>query len=190
MGRLRFESDDGPLVARAAQGDGHAWGAIVARYGSYVQAILRSTRLSEEDVADAFQYVFIELYKSLSTLSNPQYLAPWLRQTALRHAVRQREKLSRSTPMSGELVFELQESDTDIARDLEQAEQAQAVREVVGTLQQRCRELVAALFFEDPPRPYAEVASALGLKIGSLGMTRQRCLEALERALRARGIGA
>jgi hypothetical protein len=47
---------------------------------------------------------------------------------------------------------------------------------------------VDALFFEDPPRPYAEVAEQLGLKLGSMGMTRQRCLESLEKALRARGL--
>src|SRR6266566_3872141 len=42
---------------------------------------------------------------------------------------------------------------------------------------------VELLFYEVPARPYAEVAKELGLAVGSIGFTRQRCIERLRRQL-------
>jgi hypothetical protein len=39
------------------------------------------------------------------------------------------------------------------------------------------------LFFEQPPRPYNEVAQALGLATGSIGFIRGRCLGRLQKIL-------
>src|SRR5260370_6369340 len=47
----------------------------------------------------------------------------------------------------------------------------------------QCRRLVELLFFETPPRPYAQVAAELGLALGSIGFTRQKCIERLRRNL-------
>jgi DNA-directed RNA polymerase specialized sigma24 family protein len=57
------------------------------------------------------------------------------------------------------------------------------LREAVGSLTLQCRRLVELLFFETPPRPYAEVAAELGLALGSIGFTRQKCIERLRRNL-------
>jgi DNA-directed RNA polymerase specialized sigma24 family protein len=46
---------------------------------------------------------------------------------------------------------------------------------------------VELLFFETPSRPYAEVAAELGLAVGSIGFTRQKCLERLRRQLEDMG---
>jgi hypothetical protein len=43
------------------------------------------------------------------------------------------------------------------------------------------------LFFETPPRPYAEVAKELGLAQGSIGFTRENCLERLRRQISKAG---
>jgi DNA-directed RNA polymerase specialized sigma24 family protein len=43
------------------------------------------------------------------------------------------------------------------------------------------------LFFEEPPRPYQEVAESLGLATGSIGFIRGRCLEKLRTFLKKRG---
>src|SRR6266567_4460790 len=50
-------------------------------------------------------------------------------------------------------------------------------------LKRQSRRLVELLFYEVPARPYAEVAKELGLAVGSIGFTRQRCIERLRRQL-------
>lgn len=177
---------DASLVKRAQRGEATAWSAIVERYAGYVYTLLRSARVSEADQADAFQYVFVELFKALASLKNIDDLRPWIRQTTIRHAVKLRKAASQMSAPLDDLEFIA--SDVDIAESLEEADRAHTVRESVMSLSEKCRTLILKLFFEHPPRPYVEVAQALGLKQASLPMTRQRCLELLEKSLRARGI--
>lgn len=185
---LPQKGSDADLASRARQGDGEAWGRLVERYASYVDAVLRAARTPEADQADAFQHVFLELFKALPGLKNTESLSPWLRKTALRHGIRLREKAARQAPMEDDAWINQLASSEDAAAGLEEADRDQSVREAVSVLTDRCQELIRALFYEDPPRPYTEVAEALGIKTSSLSMTRQRCLDALEQQLRKLGV--
>jgi DNA-directed RNA polymerase specialized sigma24 family protein len=44
------------------------------------------------------------------------------------------------------------------------------------------------LFFETPARSYEEVAKQLGLANGSVGLTRRRCLDKMQKELTAMGL--
>jgi hypothetical protein len=48
--------------------------------------------------------------------------------------------------------------------------------------------MIEMLFFETPPRPYVEVAAALGIAVGSIGFIRGRCLEQLRAVLQKSGL--
>ena len=50
-----------------------------------------------------------------------------------------------------------------------------SVRHAVRLLPDRDRALLAMLF-SDPPTPYADISAALGMPLGAIGPTRQRCL--------------
>jgi RNA polymerase sigma factor (sigma-70 family) len=82
----------------------------------------------------------------------------------------QDEAFDRSTPARAEGI-------------LREAENEQNLRQVVTDLPPRCRELIRMLFFEEPARPYQEVAQTLGIATGSIGFIRQRCLERLRKRL-------
>jgi DNA-directed RNA polymerase specialized sigma subunit len=62
------------------------------------------------------------------------------------------------------------------------------MRDAVGALSDRCRQMVQMLFFETPPRPYKDVASRLGVATGSIGFLRGRCLDRLRSALEGIGL--
>jgi DNA-directed RNA polymerase specialized sigma24 family protein len=47
----------------------------------------------------------------------------------------------------------------------------------------QCQRLIELLFFETPARPYTEVAKEMGLALGSIGFTREKCIERLRRQL-------
>ena len=66
---------------------------------------------------------------------------------------------------------------------MQQTQEEQMLREAMGNLTPQCRRLVELLFFETPPRAYSEVAAELGLALGSIGFTRQKCIERLRRNL-------
>jgi RNA polymerase sigma factor (sigma-70 family) len=60
-------------------------------------------------------------------------------------------------------------------------EEQNAVRVAVEALDDRCRNLLDLLFYRSVSPSYEEIARALGLREGSIGPTRARCLERLRR---------
>ncbi|RYG33195.1 sigma-70 family RNA polymerase sigma factor [bacterium] len=179
---------DRKLIAQARAGDTQAWRGLVDRHSRFVAAILRACRVPEDDQADAFQYVFVEMFRNLAALEDVDNLPAWIRTVASRHAIRTRES-SQKRPVTGaESALAAVPDDANLETELELAEVEHKVRLSLGFLSATCRTLVERLFLEDPPRAYAEVAEELGLAIGSIGATRQRCLSHLEKLLRSQGL--
>jgi RNA polymerase sigma factor (sigma-70 family) len=79
-------------------------------------------------------------------------------------------KFEQSTPSRAESI-------------LREAEDEQNLRQAVAALPPRCQQLIRMLFFEEPARPYQQVARTLGIAPGSIGFIRQRCLERLRKGL-------
>jgi DNA-directed RNA polymerase specialized sigma24 family protein len=62
---------------------------------------------------------------------------------------------------------------------LRRLDEEQLIRTAVGQLSPRCKQVIEALFFEEPLPTYATLAARLGLSVNSIGFTRDRCLERL-----------
>jgi RNA polymerase sigma factor (sigma-70 family) len=62
--------------------------------------------------------------------------------------------------------------------EAERAQQRIVLREAFGQLRPRCRELLELLFAEPAPS-YHQISARLGMKTGSIGPTRLRCLSEL-----------
>jgi DNA-directed RNA polymerase specialized sigma24 family protein len=68
-----------------------------------------------------------------------------------------------------------------IDEELLEAELQVALRAAFAELPEPCHNFLS-LLIQDPPPSYAEVSSALGMRIGSIGPTRARCLAQLRRS--------
>jgi RNA polymerase sigma factor (sigma-70 family) len=79
---------DGQLLARyAADRDGPAFAALVARHGPMVAATCRAILRHEHDVEDAFQATFLVLARKASSVHAGDALGGWLHRVAYRVAV-------------------------------------------------------------------------------------------------------
>lgn len=177
---------DARLVQRCLDGDARAWEALVRRHERLVYSIGRSYRLSDEDMGDVFQDVFAALVKSLPRLREARTLVRWLSVTAERiaraTALRRRREQALADDDPGGLD-RIEDATPGVGAVLETLEAQALVRLALAGLQLRCQRLLAALYFEDPPPAYAELARRLGVPIGSLGPTRARCMEKLREGL-------
>ena len=173
---------DARLVERCLEGDARAWDALVRRHERLVHAVARSWRLSDEDLADVFQDVFAALVKGLPRMREARTLVRWLSSTTDRiaraTALRRRREQALTAAEPG-LVERAPAADEPVGADLEQLERQAMVRLALSGLSGRCQRLLSALYYEDPPPAYAELALRLGVPIGSLGPTRARCMERL-----------
>lgn len=183
-------STDADLVRRCLDGDRLGWADLLARYGDLIYGLFHRAGLDKTSAADGFQEVSILLWKSLKKLRRAESLVPWIATTTKRIAWRMKQR-SRSRADRDAAVAR-PEADTGGGPDdtVARLEEEQRVREALATLGERCRRLLAALYFQPGEGGYDEVAERLGIPRGSIGPTRQRCLEGLRRELLARGFPA
>jgi RNA polymerase sigma factor (sigma-70 family) len=170
------------LVAAAAGGDNRAWAALVDRYSGLVISVCRQWRLSEADIADASQTVWLRLVERLGSLREPNALPVWLLTTARNecHRLWRVAKRERPAPV---------EEETDLAdevqpppgSDLLRAERDAILHTALAELSPRCRELLS-LLITDPPTPYQEISARMSMPFGAIGPNRARCLERLRRS--------
>lgn len=153
-------------------------------YERLVFSIPLSYGLSREEAADISQLTFTALIQALDSLAPDSKLSSWLATVARRHTWRVLEQQRRQSPDDLEaLEAAAVLIDRDSATPLERWELVEWLHSGLGRLNQRCRTLLLALYFEGNEPAYAEVAARLGLPVGSIGPTRARCLEQLRRAL-------
>jgi RNA polymerase sigma factor (sigma-70 family) len=180
---------DEELVRSCLEGDSDAWSELIDRYRNLIFSIPVKHNFSPEDAAEVFQEVCLKLLGALPHLRQPQALAAWLIRVASRECMQWRKKNLRYYSLKADdhcLRSEAFELTRNIITDVQSE---QALRDAVGELKGRCRELVEMLFFTLPAVPYEQVAKRLGLAKGSIGFIRMRCLGSLRKLLDQKGFG-
>ena len=176
------DSSVSDLVARARRGDKHAWDALVERYAPLIWSICRKYRLGQEDAEDVGQSVWMRLVDQLDKIRHPAALPGWLATTARRECGRvvraARGPHAVVCGLDTENIPDEQAGATE--QELLVAERHAALREAFTTLPPECQRLVTMLV-ADPPLPYAEISTRLGVPVGSIGPTRGRCLDRIRR---------
>jgi len=170
------------LVTRAAQGDKHAWDALVERYIPLIWSICRKHRLSDADAEDVGQNVWLQLIHQLGKIRDPAALPGWLatvtRRECLRVTAATKRPPATGYAISAEIIAD--EESATAEQELLAAERHAALREAFAALPASGQRLIA-LLLEDPPVSYAEISARLGIPAGSIGPTRRRCLDKLRR---------
>jgi RNA polymerase sigma factor (sigma-70 family) len=165
-----------------------AWSALIDKYKNLIFSVPIKFGLSRDDASDIFQAVCIDLVSSLEKIREPAALPKWLMQTSYHKCLRWKKESSRLVDDSAG-VEEKEASTEEIPEEmLGQLQREQLLRDSITSLPPRCQEMVRLLFFEDPPRPYNEVAEQLGLATGSIGFIRGRCLNRLRAQLEKGGM--
>jgi RNA polymerase sigma factor (sigma-70 family) len=165
------------LLSLARQGDDSAWAEIVVRYRGLVSSVVRAYRLQDADARDAEQRTWLRLVEHLGSLRDPDRLGGWLATTASRECLR---ILREGQTLVGLEMDAVPATDPGVEEQVIDADTAARLWQIVATLPPRGRTIMRALF-ADEPRPYAEVARATGIPIGSLGPSRARLIDRVRR---------
>jgi len=177
---------DEELVRECLQGSQQAWSTLVDKYRNLVYSVPMKYRMPPEDAADVFQAVWTDLFSELPRLRSAGALRSWLITVAghkCYHWKRQQSLRARGSEAHVELI----DPRISFVDWKQEVEREQRLRDALLDLAPRCREMVRLLFYEQPPRPYKEVAERLGLAEGSIGFIRGRCLTKLRAILEKMG---
>ena len=179
------------LVTRASGGEQGAWHELVDRYAPLVYTICTRYRLSNHDIEDVGQNVWLLLVEQLGKLREPAALPGWLATTTARECLRVVTAASKAerlgTGLDDSVLFV---DDAVIDEEILVAERNAALRAAFTELPPRCQQLLSMLI-SDPPHSYTEINAKTGIPVGSIGPQRARCLERMRRssALAALGEG-
>ncbi|MEU4226550.1 sigma-70 family RNA polymerase sigma factor [Nonomuraea sp. NPDC026600] len=186
--------DTAALVRAAADGDAGAWKELYQRHSGLVWAVARAYLVNGSDAQDVCQTTWFRLAEHLTRLRDPDKVGAWLASTARHEALRVIRASGRATPVSDmellgmdiderspeHLILEAEEAIAD-------AERALVMWGAFEELSDRCRRLLRLLIAS--PRPtYQEIASGLGIAVGSIGPIRARCLQRLRTLVAERGV--
>jgi RNA polymerase sigma factor (sigma-70 family) len=160
------------------------WALLVDKYKSLIYSIPFRYGFTREEAADIFQSVCLDLIQELPKLRDPQALPKWLMQVTAHKCFHRKAFNNRMVSRDDEdITIPETFAPAEAEINLFEIEEEQMLREAMASLAPRCRELVHMLFFEEPKRPYLQVAASLGLATGSIGLLRQKCLDQLRKRL-------
>jgi RNA polymerase sigma factor (sigma-70 family) len=185
--RPAANSNDSRLVKACLSRKEEAWSTLIDKYKALIYSIPVKYSLSQQEAADVFQATCLELLVRLPELRDPRALPKWLMQVAHHECYRMKRLNQRLVSRDAEPDLPEPEAPAIAESLVQQTQEEQLVREAIATLTPQCRRLVELLFLETPSRPYTEVAAELGLAVGSIGFTRQRCIDRLRRQLEELG---
>lgn len=176
------------MVAQCLGGDERAWSALLNRYKNLIYAIPLRYGAPPQDAADIFQAVCLDLFNELPRLRDAEALQGWLiRVTTHKCYHWKRRQINQASDVDEDDLENLSALHAIPPDILAEVEREQMVREAIGHLPPRCREMIELLFFEHPPMAYHDVARRLSLATGSIGFIRGRCLKRLRKILEEQG---
>lgn len=185
MRKLRLtEPQVATRLQEARDGSQEAWDDLVDFFGGLLWSITRSHGLDGADAADVGQLTWLRLLEHIDQINEPERLAAWLATTARRECLRLlRASRAQVLVADDDAVFDPPNAAAPAPdAGLLAREQRQAVATAFRRIPSRCQVLLG-LLNADPPLKYHEVSEVLGMPMGSIGPTRQRCLECLQRQL-------
>jgi RNA polymerase sigma factor (sigma-70 family) len=174
------------LMSAARQGSDDAVGELVTEFSPLLWHVARAAGLSSGDAEDVLQTVWMRLLEHLDDIRTPAALGGWLVVTTKREAWRVRAAERKQIPADTDFFAAQPDQGPGSEGRALLDDQRRTLWAAIRQLSPRCQELLRIIAFV-PQADYAAVAAKLGMRIGSIGPTRGRCLAKL-RAVLADGL--
>jgi RNA polymerase sigma factor (sigma-70 family) len=195
------------LVDRCLHNDTYAWEELVRRYANLVHSVPVRYGLTQMEVDDIGQDVFLALAQNLHQIDDPERLPAWLLTTTRRVTWRMIQKRRREQPIETSDLTSVTDgfdrsslaqsrennpvlgSRTPTMQEiLDGWSHQEALQQGLERLDERCSNLLFLLFLEQEEPSYEEISELLSMPLGSIGPTRNRCLHKLRLILEGLGV--
>jgi RNA polymerase sigma factor (sigma-70 family) len=170
------------IVRAGGEGRERAWNELLEKHTPRMYGVARSFDLDPATAEDLVQTAWLRLLERTHQLRDAELVGAWLC-TIVRNEARRLVTRRRAIPVADgwDRVEATQDpADARLVHD----ERTIALRSAFAKLGPECRQLLKLLLV-DPPLSYDEISSVLGRPRGSLGPTRQRCIEQVRKHLPA-----
>jgi RNA polymerase sigma-70 factor (ECF subfamily) len=166
------------LVVRAQTGDETAFAELVERFSPRLRYFLRKLLASADQAEDALQDVWLDVFRNLPRLADPQALVAWLYRIARDRAFGRLRRLRRvEQQLDDALVVDAAAADEgDFS-----PEDAARIHAALDELPPEQREVLVLRFLED--MSYEQIARVIDCQLGTVRSRLHYGKRALRRAL-------
>lgn len=170
---------DAELAARAAAGDGDAFGQLVGRYAPQIRRITRALLRDPADADDAAQEALLACWRHLARYDPERPFGPWLTRIAVNaaHDLRRRGQVRATEPLAAELPSGAASPEANASR----AEFRARLDQALHGLNERQR--MAVVLFDAEGFGHREIAEILGVPEGTVRSDVFHARRALREAL-------
>jgi RNA polymerase sigma-70 factor (ECF subfamily) len=168
------------LVVRAREGDRDAFSELAARSIGRLTAVARMILRDEYAAQDAVQDAFIEAWRSLPGLREPDRFDAWMRRLLVRACFRGIQRNKRVKAVEIPLAPGVEPAIAGIERDLDLHDQ---LERGLARLPGDQRAVVVLVYYLD--LPLADAAQAMGIPLGTMKSRLRRATQALRAAIDA-----
>lgn len=176
--RVNVEPADGDLVAMTLRGDSGAFATLVERYDRAVYHLAYRTLHDVEEARDATQEAFFKAFRSLRTFKPGAKFSTWIFAIAY-HACC--DRLNRRRHFTGDELPERADPSPSPEHQVIALDEASRLRAAIDALPEKYRTVVTLFHLQG--RQYEEIASVLGLPMGTVKTHLFRAKEQLRRLL-------
>jgi RNA polymerase sigma factor (sigma-70 family) len=170
------------LLEEARAGRQESLNAIVAELTPVLWQVVRAQGLDRDLAEDVVQTTWLRLLDHLGRITTPRALAGWLVTVAKREAWDVRAATATAQPWDEQTALAIPDGADPPDEQVIADERRRLLWTAIKGLDERCRSLLRAMAFA---MPFTDVATALGMPVGSIGPTRGRCLAKLRSSLAA-----
>jgi RNA polymerase sigma-70 factor, ECF subfamily len=179
---------DVELVRLAQANDARAFEALVVKYQRRVARHVARYLKSAADVEDAVQETFIRAYRGLAAFRGESAFYTWLYRIAANVAIRHLQRQPQHVLLGDDAPEERTDAFQPGVSDSEQPERTLIAAQIADTVQRALAKLQpdlaeALLLYEVESKPYAEIATMLGIPIGTVRTRIFRAREFIARRL-------
>ncbi len=189
-----MNSEEIELITRAREGDHMAFARLVERHDARVMSLTRSILGAGFDAEEAYQEIFLKIYRALPTFRFEADFSTWIHRIAVNCALSRRRSLTRrrqkeqlATPRSfenGEEDF----FDSMPSNPFDNPENRQLRREILEQIERAlegipARQRTVFVMKHDQGMKVKEIARVLGIGEGTVKAYLFRAVENLRQAL-------
>lgn len=181
--RLTAGPSDGDLVATALQGNPEAFATLVERYDRAVYHLAYRTLRDAEEARDATQEAFFKAFRSLRTFRPGAKFSTWIFAIAY-HACC--DRLNRNKRYASDEMPDFADPAPGPEHQAIALDEASRLRAAIDALPEKYRTVITLFHLQG--RQYEEIASVLGLPLGTVKTHLFRAKEQLRRLLEGMGV--
>ncbi|HEY6450137.1 MAG TPA: sigma-70 family RNA polymerase sigma factor [Candidatus Cybelea sp.] len=177
---MRAEPTDGDLVTMTLGGDSEGFATLVERYDRAVYHLAYRTLHDVEEARDATQEAFFKAFRSLRTFRPEAKFSTWIFAIAY-HACC--DRLNRRKHFASEELPDRADASPGPENRVIALDEASRLRAAIDALPEKYRTVVTLFHLQG--RQYEEIATVLGLPLGTVKTHLFRAKEQLRRLLSA-----